>query len=231
MGGSAASAVTDNTGPLVNVFMNDTTFTSGGYTEQNPLLLVHLFDANGINTSGVSIGHEMTAVLDADAAEPIILNDYYEGTVNDFRRGTIEFPLYNLSPGNHTITVKAWDIYNNSGTGTVNFIVVSKDSFRIKNLLCYPNPLRTGSTTFSFEHNKAGEALSVDIDIYSMTGEWLRHLNVPSSNGSARFDELAWNGDTEGGAPLPNGTYLFRATVKDKTGARVQEASRIVIMR
>ncbi len=233
VGGSDNQAVADHKGPEVKLYINDTSFMNGGTTHQNPVLIAKLFDENGINTSGVSIGHEMTSILDNDIANPEILNDFYSGTINDFQRGSINFPYYNLALGNHTITVKVWDIYNNSGTGTIDFVVVDKAELKINKLMCYPNPFNPGkgNTIFSFEHNKAGEAMEVTIDIYNVTGEKLMELHVPQSNGSARFDELEWGGQNEFGAGIPAGTYIFRATVKDKDGNTAQKSSRLVIVR
>ena len=99
------------------------------------------------------------------------------------------------------------------------------------------NPFRNpfnpnkGSTIFSFEHNKAGESLDVTIDIFNITGEKVMTLQVPQSNGSARFNELEWNGLNEFGASLASGTYIFKATVKDATGATTQQSNRLVIVR
>jgi hypothetical protein len=231
--GSDNNAVSDAKGPEVKLFINDTSFMNGGTTHQNPVLIARLFDENGINTSGVSIGHEMTATMDNDVAHPEILNDFYEGTLNDFQRGTINFPYYNLALGNHTITVKVWDIYNNSGSARIDFIVIDKNELKIDKLMCYPNPFYPdrGNTIFSFEHNKAGEALDVSIDIYTTLGEKIMNLHVPQSNGSTRFDELQWNGQNEFGGALASGTYIFRATVKDKDGNTALKSSRLVIVR
>ncbi len=233
VGGSDKNAVSDSKGPEVKLFINDTSFMNGGSTHQNPVLIAKLFDQNGINTSGVSIGHEMTATLDLDLAHPKILNDFFEGTLNDFQRGSINFPYYNLALGNHSITVKVWDIYNNSGTASIDFIVIDKKDLKIDKLMSYPNPFISGhgNTIFSFEHNKAGESLDVTIDIFTVTGEKIMTLNIPQSNGSTRFDELEWNGENDLGAPLPGGTYIFRATVKDKEGNAQQKSSKLVIVR
>jgi len=230
IGGSDNNAVADDEGPTIKLFINDTTFRNGGSTHQNPLLLAHLFDKNGINTSGVSVGHEMTAILDNDIANPSVLNDFYEGTLNNFQKGTIHFPYYNLSLGNHTITVKVWDIYNNSGTASIDFLVIDKNELKIDKLMNYPNPF-IKTTIFSFEHNKAGESMDVTIDIFNQLGELVMRLNVPHSNGSARFDELEWNGQNEFGALLPAGMYTFKATVKDKEGNTTQQSSRLIILR
>lgn len=233
IGGSDINAVSDTKGPVIKLFINDTLFRNGGTSHQNPILIAQLFDENGINTSGVSVGHEMTATLDGDLAHPSVLNDFYEGVLNDFQRGKISYPYYNLGLGNHTITLKVWDIYNNSGTGSINFIIVDKSELKIDKLLCYPNPFNpgNGNTIFSFEHNKAGEAIEVTIDIYTVIGEKLMSFYLPQNDAGGRFNDLNWNGENEFGAAMPSGTYIFKATVKDKNGNTAQQSSRLVIVR
>ena len=44
--------------------LNDDRFVRGGITNEDPLLFARLFDENGINTLGNSIGHDLVAVLD-----------------------------------------------------------------------------------------------------------------------------------------------------------------------
>ena len=233
IGGSDNTAGSNNVGPQILLFINDTTFMDGGSTHQNPLLYAKIFDENGINTSGVSIGHEMTAILDGNTSQPRILNDFYKGTLNNFQNGTISFPYYNLSLGNHAIDVKVWDIYNNSGTARINFIVVDKQALNISKLMSYPNPYlpERGDAIFSFEHNKAGESLNVTIDVTDSYGQKVISLNMAESNGSARFDELRWNGENEHGGSMASGVYFFKATVKDKYGNTVSQTSKLVILR
>ena len=47
-------------------------------TDENPILLANIFDMSGINTVGNGIGHDITAVLDGNTADPYVLNDFYE---------------------------------------------------------------------------------------------------------------------------------------------------------
>src|SRR5690606_6201755 len=117
-----------------------------------------LFDESGINVSGNSIGHDLTAVLDGDLSNPYVLNDYYETAPNDYSRGYVNFPVTGLNEGRHTFRVKAWDMFNNSGEGTVQFEVVDGKVVEVLNLMNYPNPFRD-KTHFVFEHNHPGEKL------------------------------------------------------------------------
>ena len=49
MGGINENAEIDTTGPEIDLYMNDESFTNGGITNENPNLIVKLFDLNGIN--------------------------------------------------------------------------------------------------------------------------------------------------------------------------------------
>ena len=55
----------------------------------------------------------MIAILDGDETNPFVLNDYYQGDVDDFTKGETNFKFRDLEKGLHTLTFKAWDVYNN----------------------------------------------------------------------------------------------------------------------
>jgi len=74
-----------NSGPDIHLYMNDTKFISGGRTSSDPVLLAFLKDTNGINATNLGIGHEILALLDDDAAHPIILNDFYQPDMNSYQ--------------------------------------------------------------------------------------------------------------------------------------------------
>lgn len=55
VGGTDNTAIADNEGPSIELYMNDESFVNGGTTNETPLLYAKLFDQNGINTLGSSI--------------------------------------------------------------------------------------------------------------------------------------------------------------------------------
>ena len=75
IGGINENADEDNIGPEIELFMNDESFISGGITNENPNLIVKLFDENGINTSS-GIGHDIVAIIDSDQSNSYVLNEY-----------------------------------------------------------------------------------------------------------------------------------------------------------
>ena len=147
--------------------MNDTNFIFGGITDANPSLYATLYDESGINTVGNGIGHDMLAIIDEESSNPIVLNDFYESNINSYKSGTINYPLSTLSEGKHSLTVKVWDVHNNSSEGVTEFVVLSSDNLTIQNLLNFPNPM-VDFTSFYFEHNQNNEKMKVLLQIIDL---------------------------------------------------------------
>ncbi|MBC8173130.1 MAG: type IX secretion system sortase PorU, partial [Chitinophagales bacterium] len=175
IGGTADSISPDNIGPVVDVYMNDETFVFGGLTDENPVLLIKMEDISGMNTVGTGIGHDLTATLDENQQEAIELNDYYEAELDSYEKGTVSYPLRDIATGRHTIAVKAWDVYNNSGEGYTEFVVAESADLALSHVLNYPNPFTT-HTSFWFEHNRPGDMLDVKVEIFTVSGKMIKTL-------------------------------------------------------
>ncbi|MBN1198291.1 MAG: type IX secretion system sortase PorU, partial [Bacteroidales bacterium] len=131
----------DNQGPEISLYLDSKSFVPGGQVGRNPLLIVDLFDEDGINHVGLGIGHEILAALDENWSQAAILNAYYTPAMNDYREGTVLYPYSGLSTGFHTLTVRAWDMYNNSSEQTITFFVFEDPSLHVTDVYTYPNPL------------------------------------------------------------------------------------------
>ncbi len=209
IGGTDLGLTEDNTGPQLEVFMNDEEFVNGGITTANPELLVKLFDDNGINFSGTSIGHDITAILDDNTQETIILNDFYKSEQDNFRRGVVRFPLKDIAPGLHTLKVKAFDVVNNVGEAILEFYVLEDGELQIKNVLNYPNPFTT-STKFMFEHNLPNTPLSTIINIYTVSGKLVKSITKDFMSTGFRTSDIMWDGHDDFGNQLGRGIYLYQ---------------------
>ena len=127
--------------PKINLHINHLLFKDGDETHDNPLLLVDLFDENGINATGNSIGHDLVAIL--DDKKQYVLNSFYESVQGNYKQGKVAFPFSNLAPGPHQLKVRAWDVANNSGEAIINFVVLDpKIKSKILSLSAYPNPIK-----------------------------------------------------------------------------------------
>ena len=175
------------------LFMNDESFVDGGNTNGSPVLFAVLEDNSGINTSITSVDHDIIAILDDDNANPIVLNDYYETELDNFKKGTVKFPLRDLKAGLHQLKFKCWDTYNNPSESTLSFVVVDDHDLILSNVLNYPNPF-INYTEFWFNHNKPNESLEVLIQIFTVSGKLIKTLSQSvKSNGSAfKRNNLGW---------------------------------------
>ena len=229
VGGIDENAAVDNQGPDIRLFMDDESFIDGGITGQNPYILSFLSDENGINTAG-GIGHDISAVLDGNEVEPFILNDYYEADTDTFISGQLYYPLRDLEPGLHTLVLKAWDTHDNSSSRTITFNVADSDGMSLTNVLNYPNPF-VDYTEFWFTHNRPGEPLDVNINVYTVSGKvvWRENQTVTSSGNLSR--DIVWDGRDDFGRKLGKGTYIYKIKVRSTlTGETAEVTEKIVIL-
>jgi Peptidase family C25 len=230
VGGFSDNPVMSTTGPTVKPYMNDSLFLNGGITGPNSVLFVSLWDETGINVSGSAIGHDLTAVLDSNISQPYILNDYYQTAPNSYQQGYVYFPINNLSDGQHSITVTAWDVNDNVGKGTVDFVVADGEVIVVKDLINYPNPF-SDVTHFVFEHNHPGEELKVQISIYNMVGVFVKSLSDSFIPSGSRSNEITWDGTDNYGSKLPSGVYVYRLKLSTESGFKTTAYQKLVIVR
>ncbi len=210
--------------------MNNEKFAFGGITDENPLLLVKLKDENGINTVGNGIGHDITAVLDEETENTIVLNEFYESALDNYRKGKVEYPLSELEDGRHKVKVKAWDVHNNSGEGYTEFVVASSQEMALDHVLNYPNPFTT-STSFQFEHNKPGQKLFVQVQIFTVTGKLVKTIEQNIITDGYRVDDIDWNGLDHFGDKIGKGVYIYQLHVRAEDGTSGKEFEKLVILR
>ena len=161
--------VTDTEGPEVRLFIDDTNFVSGGISDKDPNAIGLLHDESGINAVGLGIGHNLTLILDG---ESVNVNEYYESAVDDFTRGTINYPYYDLEVGQHSLELRAWDVLNQWGYDSISFFVVDAAEPILEQLVAYPNPF-TEYVNFSLNHNQSEEPGFLRMDIINNQGQTL----------------------------------------------------------
>ncbi len=231
VGGIGEDAGSDKEGPAIEIFMNNDRFVNGGTTDQNPKLLVHLFDSTGINTTGVGIGHDLTATLMGESETTYVLNDYYVAELDSYQKGKAEYQLSGLKPGPNKVRVKAWDVYNNSAESEIEFMVQLDEKLSITHVLNYPNPF-TQNTAFYFEHNQPFEDFDIIIQLFSPSGKLVKTIQqYAPGDGSYRVGPIAWDGLDDFGDRIGRGVYFYRLKVRLGNGQTAQAYQKLVILR
>lgn len=221
IGGVNENAEADNTGPKVRLYMNDESFVSGGITNASPIFLAFLEDEHGINTAS-GIGHDILGILDGDENNPYIMNDYYETEVDNYQKGALRFPFSNLEKGLHTLTFKAWDVYNNLVTAEIQFVVVGDEGLTLDKVLNYPNPF-VSYTEFWFTHNRPFEPLDVQVQIFTVTGKVVKTINQSVTTDGFLCREIKWDGKDDFGDRIGKGVYVYKLTVRSTTTNKTAE--------
>jgi hypothetical protein len=229
IGGMYDTISNDDKGPDISVYFNDTKFVNGGLTSPNPTLYAKISDESGINTTGAGIGHDITAIIDGDMSKSIVLNDYFEYDTNSFTSGSLSYVLGTLNEGNHTLTLRAWDIINNMGEATIDFEVIKEEDLKLKHVLNYPNPFTT-STQFFFEHNRPNTVLQIKIQILTISGKVAKTIIQSQSNTGFRSDPIHWNGLDDFGDKLARGVYIYKLQVMTPDGKSAEKIEKLVIL-
>ncbi len=236
IGGSYSMADVDLEGPQITLYINDTNFINGGITDQNPDLLAYVFDEHGINTVGNGIGHDLAAIIDGNSTSPIILNEYYEAKTGEYKSGVISYPFYDLEEGSHTLDVKVWDVYNNSSTASIDFIVTTNNELAMDHLFTQPNPFKE-TTSIVFEHNQSCNLMDVEVRIFNSTGHIVRIINTTVNSSGYRVGpgQLVWDGTNMKGQKLASGLYVYNLRYKttDSEGVEMYKelTNKMVLMK
>ena len=122
-------------------------------------------------------------------------------------------PLNQLEPGEHTLVLRAWDLYNNSSVAKVSFVVNPSLAPDFVQLKVNPSPVVYGNgATFELTHNRPQSELEVTIDIFNFQGQIL-WSNTTKGMCDSLVYAYGWDGTAQGGQPLTTGVYLARAYI------------------
>lgn len=204
--------VDDKKGPNIEIFFDNVNNKNVKLVNTNAKLLVKLSDENGINTTGLGLGHKLEAIFNDDEKNAIDLSQYFVSDINsNGKSGIIEYTLSNLKKGKNKLKIKAWDIYNNYSEEETYFTVVDENNSYISEVYNYPNPF-SNYTYFIFEHN-IQSLVNVEIKIYSVSGRLIKTIN---ENGiSDRYIKIFWDGKDEEMNNIGNGIYFYKIKLKD----------------
>lgn len=230
IGGFDDDALPDNDGPSIDLFLNDLNFANGGFTDSNPKLIAHISDNFGINTAGQRIGHDIALVIDGNTSQTIVLNDYYRADLDSYQSGKIEYQLSQLSVGQHSLQLKAWDISNNSTTAEIDFNVSDGGQEPIGGLSNYPNPFQE-FTNFIFESSLSQQSVNAEVKIYTLNGVLVKVIREVVLIRSGESEAIRWNGDTDNGMNLKHGIYPYTITITNSDGEEFQSGSKLIISR
>ncbi len=217
----------DYIGPSIYCYLNSKSFKNGDVVNASPYFIAELYDDNGINASGSSIGHDLELTIDGDMTKTYNLNSYFSYDFGDYRSGKVGFSIPELSEGHHRLLFRAWDVLNNSSTAELDFEVKKDLAPNCLNVRCVRNS-DTNNRTFIITHDRAGSNLEIQLDIYDTAGRmlWRHYESGVSSDDTYTFD---WDQSIDGGRILQTGVYIFKVTLSSDGSGQSSKAIKLMI--
>lgn len=229
LGGVDQTVEQDFQGPEIEMYINEPNFADGDYSSSDAMLYIRLSDPQGIHFLGNSIGRDIVLTHENDGSEEFLLNAYFSPTLDSYNSGTIVFPMSGLRSGTHHLSLKVWDLHNNSSEKEIRFKVDPQAPLAITRLQNHPNPF-SGSTSISFQHNKPNQKLDVTVEVYDQMGNLVTQFSKNISSFGTHSSPIEWNGTASNGSRLPAGMYVYKVQIKDGEGQFFSAAQKILIV-
>jgi hypothetical protein len=215
LGGSPNTVSGDVTGPIVRLYLDNENFKSGDQVSKAPLLIAYVEDESGINTSGAGIGHDITVIPDNETGKMMMLNGYFQSGKDAYKNGKVLFQLSDFTDGTHNLKFKVWDLANNATEVAINFEV--KSQIVIRELTAFPNPARE-FTDIVVEHNRFGEKMTVQIEIFTQQGVLIDQIKTDSGSSGFTTLPVRWNTGVNNHKPVA-GIYHFKVRITADDGS------------
>ncbi|GAB3178311.1 type IX secretion system sortase PorU [Telluribacter humicola] len=226
--GGSKNELSDRTPPQIRAYLNDSSFRDGQVVPASSVLWIEAADESGINISQAGLGHELLATLNDSIT--FVLNEYFVTQTDDYRKGTIRFPLGLLPPGEYTVHVKIWDTYTNSSESTLRFIVGPESGIKLTRAIVFPNPFQE-QLSFELEHTRDSEDIEVFFRIFSVSGQtlctyrWIYYTSEKTIREALQPETLL-------SLPVVPGTYLYELSVRSvKDGSSDRRAGKLLMAR
>lgn len=221
IGGTGSILTTDTTGPEMKIYLNTPAFVDGGKTYATPRFYADLADSSGINTAGAGIGHDLLLIVDDDAKQTYILNEYFTAADNSYTEGQVSYRMEKLANGPHSLVFRSWDLLNNSSSQSLNFVVEAGIDPSIYSVTTYPNPARAQSVVnFIVQYDQPDELISTEVYLYNTAGQliWRQTQGNP--------DQVTIN---LAQMNLGAGIYIYNVKIKSPTSGTSTAAGKIIV--
>ena len=219
----------DMDGPSIESFSVSSN-NSGSKTStvhSSPVVMAVFSDESGINISDAAIGHKMSLKLDSDKIFDDVCN-YFTPDPEDETRGSIAYPLLDLAPGDHQLTLTVWDNAGNSSSEAIDFKVGLNLRPALLEIASFYSRERD-QLNMKVTTDRALCSLQCRLECFDLLGNLLWSVDRKAYSNSNSSFSIAWDLNDANGNRLPRGIYNLRATVYSEEGLSSSHSKKIAI--
>ncbi len=227
--GGTETANTDSIGPSLYCYLNSPSFSNGGNVNSTPYFVAQIYDEDGLNTSGIGVGHDLMLIIDGEMSQTYNLNDYFTYDFGSYTSGSVEYSIPELTVGSHQLLFRAWDIFNNSSTTTLDFNVVEAQKPTIWSISTTDNPA-SSTTTFIVSHDRMGSDMTVIIDLFDTSGRHLWQNKETGVNTTGAYT-YTWDLTCDNGWQLQTGVYVYRVKIASEGSSYTSKSKKLIVIR
>lgn len=226
----------DSIGPTIRLLVDGRPFGAGiTMVPESFMLGAEITDEHGINITG-NLGHGIVVSIDGGQAYEGDITSYFRYNMGDYRSGAASFRLPELSTGEHELTIKAWDNFNNSTLATARIEVAASGSLQISQVMNYPNPVRESQPNTAFQYCLSEDVEKVTIKIFTEAGHRIKTIEFTSPEyTSMDCHQAPWDLRDADSDELANGVYLYKVYAEknapDGKKDKADETGKLVILR
>jgi hypothetical protein len=190
-----------------------------------------LYDENGINTSGIGIGHDLTLVIDDEKSHTMVMNGYYQSETDSYQSGTVVYQLPEQEEGMHKLTLKVWDNLNNSSEAEIEFNVETKGELHVEDVKVFPNPVSwSGEAKFYFTHDEPNMPVHIEMSTYDIGGQLLNREEIKTISQGESIQPVAWHPVNSDGVSLGPGLYIVKFNIVSQSGKYTVVSKKILVV-
>lgn len=214
---SSPSEIADTLGPKVFLYIDAPDFPNGATANASSRLYAAISDSTGISMMSGKLGHDMELWFDNKVDESIVVNDYFSFNYGSYSEGLLEYPLSSLEAGEHTATLRIWDVYDNPTTSQLSFKIATNLASNFDVTLTSPSSEGSSRFITTFTNGIADNENGTDVltEVYNIQGIRVWHKTTHVDKG-IRYATFDWDKTDYAGNRLSSGVYLYRSIVGGK---------------
>lgn len=218
----------DTIAPTIDyMYLNHEGFENGSVVNESPMLIAQVSDNVSINLSTAGVGHQITLRVDGEK-DYTDVSLYYTPLIGENSSGKINYPINNLSDGQHTLRLKVWDTSGNSTEQSIDVQVKNGVAPIVFDVYTDENPAHD-YVNFYIKHDRPDAITSITVSVYDLMGRLMWESSSEGPSDMYISSPLTWDLRDFAGRRVNRGIYVYKASITTDGQQYTSSARRLAV--